>query len=93
MQLNSYLCPRVRLRLRESHTSLTSLPILINIFRFAGWAVFLILKQIEPINNLLILSFSVSNHFGCQEKEIGFQLIFGSKYVIKCVHAPPKIRL
>ena len=37
----SYLYPRRQLRLRESPTtSLTSLPVFINLFRFASWAVF-----------------------------------------------------
>ena len=42
----------------------------------------IILKQIKPIDNLLILSFSLSSQFGQQKKNV-FEINFGGKYDFK----------
>ena len=47
-----------------------------------------ILKQIKLINNLLILSFSLSSH--CDAGKKNGEIIFGSKHVIKWVDTRPK---
>ena len=49
-------------------------------------------KKIKAINNLLILNFSLSNHFVANQK-FGLEMNFGSNYVIKWVDSRPKNRL
>ena len=53
----------------------------------------IVLEQIKPIDNLFILSFSLSDHFVCLQKKNGFEMNIGSKYVIRWVNARPKSRL
>ena len=54
----------------------------------------IIWKQIKPINKLLIFSFSLSNRFVfLQKKRNGFEMNFGTKYVIKWVDVRPESRL
>ena len=58
-----YLCPRAGYRLSEPPiTSLALLPFFINLFSFKQ----IVLEQIKPIDNLLILSFSLLDHFACK---------------------------
>ena len=52
----------------------------------------IILKQIKLINNLLILSFSLSQVTVAAGKKNG-KMIFGNKFVIRWVDARPENRL
>ena len=53
----------------------------------------IIWQKIKPINNLLIFNFSLSQITLVASQKFGFEMNFGSKYVIKWVDARPKNHL
>ena len=62
------------------------LPIFVNSFRFAGWTVFLsksFESELSRLINYLSSSLTQIALFSCKKKRNGFEMNFGSKYVIK----------